>query len=194
MGLIGCVGLPEAPWLISILRTSLMLVDFDRDPKHRLWSFSHWRLIIRLRLVWKRPVLEPTCPWKFLVGVCRPVLQILTLFQTKKCHFSHPFSDLASKHLCPFSDLVSLLRLERPQWYWAYWSATVLPVRRHLRFGIIYYVFPFWCFSFRVGNQQWSAVFLDAWLRQQQQVRRTGNTPWAVSSPSLTRRRYYLGP
>ena len=51
MGLIGCVGLPEAPWLISILRTSLMLVDFDRDPKHRLWSFSHWRLIIRLRLV-----------------------------------------------------------------------------------------------------------------------------------------------
>ena len=29
--------------------------------------------------------------WKFLVGVCRPVLEILTLFQTKKCH------------LCPFS-------------------------------------------------------------------------------------------
>ena len=39
--------------------------------------------------------------WEFLVGVCRPVLQILTLFQTKKCHFSHPFSDLASKKLCP---------------------------------------------------------------------------------------------
>ena len=35
----------------------------------------------------------------FLVGVCRPVCQILTLFQTKKCHFSHPFSDLASKKL-----------------------------------------------------------------------------------------------
>ena len=31
---------------------------------------------------------------KFLVGMCRPVLQILTLFQTKKCHFPHPFSDL----------------------------------------------------------------------------------------------------
>ena len=39
--------------------------------------------------------------WEFLVGVCRPVLQILTLFQRKKCHFSHPFSDLASKKLCP---------------------------------------------------------------------------------------------
>ena len=32
--------------------------------------------------------------WEFLVGVCRPVLQILTLFQTKKCHFPHLFSDL----------------------------------------------------------------------------------------------------
>ena len=35
--------------------------------------------------------------WKFLLGVSRPVLQILTLFYTKKCRFSHPFSDLASK-------------------------------------------------------------------------------------------------
>ena len=32
--------------------------------------------------------------WEFLVGVYRPVLQILTTFQNKKCHFSHPFSDL----------------------------------------------------------------------------------------------------
>ena len=32
--------------------------------------------------------------WKFLVRVYRPVLQILTIFQTTKCHFSHPFSDL----------------------------------------------------------------------------------------------------
>jgi len=32
--------------------------------------------------------------WEFLVGVCRPVLQILTIFQTKKCHFPHPFSNL----------------------------------------------------------------------------------------------------
>ena len=35
--------------------------------------------------------------WKFLVGVCCPLLQILTLFQTKKCHFPHPFSDQTSK-------------------------------------------------------------------------------------------------
>ena len=45
--------------------------------------------------------------WKFLVEVCRPVLQILTLLRTKKCHFSHTFSDLASKKLS------SLLRLEQ---------------------------------------------------------------------------------
>ena len=34
---------------------------------------------------------------KFSVGVCRPVRQILTQFQTKTCHFPHPFSDLAPK-------------------------------------------------------------------------------------------------
>ena len=35
--------------------------------------------------------------WEFLVGVCRLVLQILTLSQTKKCHFPHWFSDQISK-------------------------------------------------------------------------------------------------
>ena len=34
---------------------------------------------------------------EFLVGPCRPHLQIQTQFQTKKCYFPHPFSDLASK-------------------------------------------------------------------------------------------------
>jgi len=41
------------------------------------------------------------CPWgyslKFLVGGCCPLLQVQTQFQTKKCYFPHPFSDLASK-------------------------------------------------------------------------------------------------
>ena len=32
--------------------------------------------------------------WEFLVGLCCLVIRILTLFQTKKCHFPHPFSDL----------------------------------------------------------------------------------------------------
>ena len=34
---------------------------------------------------------------EFLVGVCCPVLQILTLYQTKICHFLHPFSGQTSK-------------------------------------------------------------------------------------------------
>ena len=33
------------------------------------------------------------CPWEFLVGLCRPVLQTLTRFQKKKCYSPHPFSD-----------------------------------------------------------------------------------------------------
>ena len=35
--------------------------------------------------------------WESLVGVCRLVLQILTLFQAKSYHFPLSFSDLASK-------------------------------------------------------------------------------------------------
>ena len=35
--------------------------------------------------------------WEFLVGVLRPVLWIPTLFQIKKCHFPHQFSDQISK-------------------------------------------------------------------------------------------------
>ena len=45
--------------------------------------------------------------WEFLVGVCRLVPQVLTLSHTKKCHFSHLFSDQTSKihahfQTCPF--------------------------------------------------------------------------------------------
>ena len=35
--------------------------------------------------------------WEFLVGVCHPVLRILSLFQTKKYHFPQVFSDQISK-------------------------------------------------------------------------------------------------
>ena len=46
-------------------------------------------------------------PWEFLGGGGCPFLQTLTLFQTKKCHFSRPFSDLAFT--------LSLLRLEQQE-------------------------------------------------------------------------------
>ena len=37
------------------------------------------------------------CSKEFLVGVCCPVLQILTLFQAKTGNFPHLFSDHTSK-------------------------------------------------------------------------------------------------
>ena len=40
--------------------------------------------------------------WEFLVGVCCPVLQILTLFQTKKCHFPHPSQTRPLKSILVF--------------------------------------------------------------------------------------------
>ena len=43
---------------------------------------------------------------EFLVGVCRPVPQILTQFQTKIFNFPHPFSDLDSKIHTHFQTLV----------------------------------------------------------------------------------------
>ena len=35
--------------------------------------------------------------WEFFVGVCRPVPQILNLFQTKECNYRHPFSHQTCK-------------------------------------------------------------------------------------------------
>ena len=46
--------------------------------------------------------------WEFVVGLCRTVVQILILFQTKKSHFPHPSSDLPEAEI-----MLSLLRLER---------------------------------------------------------------------------------
>ena len=48
--------------------------------------------------------------WEFVVGLCRTVVQILILFQTKNSHFPHPLSDLAEAEI-----MLSLLRLERQQ-------------------------------------------------------------------------------
>ena len=48
---------------------------------------------------------------EFLVGVCHPVPQMLILFQTKKWHFPHPFSDLAFRQKI----MSSFLRLECKQ-------------------------------------------------------------------------------
>ena len=59
--------------------------------------------------------------WEFLVGVCLLVLQILTLFQAKKCNFPDLFSDQTSKihtrcQTCPLDRYnVIITRLEHKQ-------------------------------------------------------------------------------
>ena len=73
---------------------------------------------------------------KFLVGVCRLVLKILTLFQTvKNCNFPNPFSDQTSKIHIPVSKpvlqaeiMLALLSLERKQNY----SSNPIRIRKFL--------------------------------------------------------------
>ena len=38
------------------------------------------------------------------LGVCRPVLQVLTLFQTKKCHFPHRFKTRPVRNYVTITD------------------------------------------------------------------------------------------
>ena len=59
--------------------------------------------------------------WEFLVGMFRPVPQIQTLFQTKKCHFTNPFPYQTSKIHTRFQiwpsgmNYVIIIRLECKQ-------------------------------------------------------------------------------
>ena len=79
--------------------------------------------------------------WKFLVAVCRPVLQILTLFQTKHCNFPHPFSDLASKIHTRFHVIITNIR--RP---------TKRPLKIHFEIiGIL--LFLFYSFGIETTNK-----------------------------------------
>ena len=64
---------------------------------------NHHMLCIR-RFLWRKSPLGYSR--EFLLGVCRPDLQILTLFQTKKSRYSRPFSDLASKK---YSVIITLI-------------------------------------------------------------------------------------
>jgi len=67
--------------------------------------FLNMKLQLQVLFIWyilnlfNQVVIRGGIPGEFLVRVCHPVFQILILFQTKKCHFSQPFSDLASKTL-----------------------------------------------------------------------------------------------
>ena len=80
---------------ISVLRCVRLL---------RVFKVTRWvyikpssRCVMRQPKTEKRAIRPGRYSWEFLVGVCRPILQILTLIQTKKGNFPHPFSDLISK-------------------------------------------------------------------------------------------------
>ena len=67
-------------------------------PHWITWSFKDLRGSLSSS-IWRIP---GGYSWDFLVGMCCPVLQILILFRTKKCHFPHPFSDQTSKTILVF--------------------------------------------------------------------------------------------
>ena len=73
---------------ICPLDSSFCLVDY-----HFFHSYDSTTIIRGLLQTRQAPKFPRGCPWEFLVGLCRPVLQTLTRFQTKKCYSPHPFSD-----------------------------------------------------------------------------------------------------
>ena len=86
--------------------------SFNPSLKYLFSPITSWNIYSMQK---RKNMFNPFPPggysWEFLVGVCRPVLQILTLFQTKKYHFPYPFSDLFFRHkLC-----YHWLSLERKQ-------------------------------------------------------------------------------
>ena len=84
--------------------------------------------------------------WEFLLGVWHPVLRILSLFHTKKCHFLHPFSDKISKIHTRFRTWPNLA----PSWLSDSWGD--FPV--------------FSCFIFVFALSQFSGPnYLGAWNR-----------------------------
>ena len=68
----------------------LLLYVSYRDSKEKLLMYRTNLSCAIMFLSYISPRDSPGNSW---CGVCRPVLQILTLFQTKKYHFPHPFSD-----------------------------------------------------------------------------------------------------
>ena len=111
--------------LLVKLSYSDVKVTFDsHDALGLIWT--DWQgfglLLSRESFCVRRRKMPGRYSWEFLVGVCRPVLQILTLFQTKKCNFPHPFLDQTSKihtrfQTCPLGRnyVIITYRLKRKQ-------------------------------------------------------------------------------
>ena len=80
-----------------------MLLSYVTFFSENIFGRRFWPFVgIHLKIIIRPLSAQVTFPqgrysWNFLVGKSRPVLQILNLFQTKKCRFRHPFLGLASK-------------------------------------------------------------------------------------------------
>ena len=85
------VILPDTEWprnFLFVIKGNLAY----KDRHVKGWSVKGKRQSYDQRMLGYNPG-GYSC--EYLVGVCRPVLQILTLFQTKNLSFSTTFSDLA---------------------------------------------------------------------------------------------------
>ena len=85
----------EAKCSGSISSNSLPQSQYKVPAFH---SYPWQSLTIFSRTTQPRQSLQfPGSTLELFVGVCRSVIRILTLFRSKKSHFPHPFSYLASK-------------------------------------------------------------------------------------------------
>ena len=91
-----CVtGAPVSP------ATPALFFGWERKKYIKFYGLPKWTIreeaFIRCYLQGIGTTASRGFSWEFFLGVCRSVLRILTLFQTKKWYFPHPFSDLAFK-------------------------------------------------------------------------------------------------
>ena len=82
-----CIRMKKKTWMASHLASLWNKGSDGATWKWLAWHFTQVGIIARGRG-------GGGYSWEFLVGLCRLVHQILTLFQTKTCHFPNPFSDL----------------------------------------------------------------------------------------------------
>ena len=73
------------------LKTTAENYRFARCDCGKLVKRTLW-FLLRFTIVLNDILSQQHWQKSKLVGVCRPVVQILTLFHTKNCHFPHPFS------------------------------------------------------------------------------------------------------
>ena len=130
---------------------------FPFTPSPTVFSLDICLAFARLCFLLSRTINENPrgYSWKCLLGVCRPVLRILTLFQTKKCHFPHPFSDLASKIYTRFQTRRSH-KTQHKHWH----ETEIMSLSATKRFLKIHFEFAYYTF-FLIQLEFWNDEHID---------------------------------